>query len=239
MPIRRTTVRQAASALRIARACDVPMAGAQPCGSKQKALAGGDRADIEAIRDAAEAARARFSRNRLLAVGAAFPELVGPEEADSPSSFPQQCEDGDTVMSRHEPPRARRLDPGEGDRLLAHAAPHLRSLIVAALYIGCRVGELLSLQWHQVRHDERGVPRSYPVPRSLRERRRRGRGARCLFKLRLRAELAMRRHAPDGQPHPPSAMLRKRGRRTDWQRQEGLGDCGAEVARSRRRMGQG
>lgn len=44
--------------------------------------------------------------------------------------------------------------PGTGKqgRVLA-ATPHLRDLIVAALETGCRLGELLSLQWHQVRGD--------------------------------------------------------------------------------------
>jgi hypothetical protein len=41
----------------------------------------------------------------------------------------------------------------EEERLLAAASPHLRALIVAGMETGCRVGELLSLQWHQVRWD--------------------------------------------------------------------------------------
>ena len=43
--------------------------------------------------------------------------------------------------------RARRLQPGEEDRLVAAATPYLRALIIAALSTGCRVGELLTLQW--------------------------------------------------------------------------------------------
>lgn len=56
-----------------------------------------------------------------------------------------------------ETPRTRRLEPGDEERLLKHAGPHLRALIVAALSTGCRIGELLSLQWHQIRYDEKGV----------------------------------------------------------------------------------
>jgi integrase len=50
----------------------------------------------------------------------------------------------------------RRLQPGEDERLTAAAAPHLRALIVAALSTGCRVGELLTLQWADVQIDEQG-----------------------------------------------------------------------------------
>jgi integrase len=51
--------------------------------------------------------------------------------------------------------RARRLQAGEEDRLIAAAAPHLRALIIAALSTGCRLGELLDLQWSDVHIDER------------------------------------------------------------------------------------
>jgi integrase len=39
--------------------------------------------------------------------------------------------------------RDRRLEPGEGERLLAACNPHLRLLVTAALETCCRVGELL------------------------------------------------------------------------------------------------
>ena len=51
-------------------------------------------------------------------------------------------------------PRTRRLNPGEEELLLAHASAHLKALIIAALETGCRVGELLSLQWREVRWTE-------------------------------------------------------------------------------------
>lgn len=79
--------------------------------------------------------------------------------------------------ARVEGSRMRRLEPsvsqsdgpvgdGEEARLLKHAGPHLRALIVAALSTGCRLGELLSLQWSQVRVDERGQPRWLFLPAS-------------------------------------------------------------------------
>jgi integrase len=52
--------------------------------------------------------------------------------------------------------RARRLQPGEEKRLIAAATPHLRALIVGALSTGCRVGELLTLQWRDVQVDDSG-----------------------------------------------------------------------------------
>ena len=97
--------------------------------------------------------------------------------------------------TRAEAPRHRRLEPGEELRLLQHAGDHLRALIVALLSTGCRVGELLSLQWNQVRRDEEGHPRWVVLlPTNTKT-----------YKLRvipigtrLRAELEMRQHAPDG-----------------------------------------
>lgn len=68
------------------------------------------------------------------------------------------------LATQAEGQRTRRLEVGEEDKLLAHAGPHLRALIVAALSTGCRLGELLSLQWSQVRRDERGVARRLVLP---------------------------------------------------------------------------
>ena len=56
------------------------------------------------------------------------------------------------VKLAREEARTRRLQPREEERLLL-AAGGLRDLIVAALETGCRAGELLSLQWDQVRDD--------------------------------------------------------------------------------------
>ena len=84
--------------------------------------------------------------------------------------------------------------------MLAHAEPHLRDLIIAALETGCRVGELLALRWRDVKwgsnvlllladvtkpHQARDVPMS----------------------RRLKAVLEMRRHAPDGTLHGPDRYV--------------------------------
>jgi integrase len=79
------------------------------------------------------------------------------------------------VRLAREEARTRRLQPGEEERLLL-AANGLRDLIVAALETGCRMGELLSLQWEQVRGDlflpagktKANKPRRVPVSTVLR-----------------------------------------------------------------------
>lgn len=60
--------------------------------------------------------------------------------------------------------RTRRLRPGEEARLREAASPHLRALLEAALSTGCRIGELLSLQWAQVERDAAGVARTLILP---------------------------------------------------------------------------
>lgn len=101
-------------------------------------------------------------------------------------------------------PRTRRLLPGEEERLLAAAAPHLKALIVAALETGCRRGELLSLQWADVRCNEKGEPRMF----SLRSENTKTDTARTVpVSPRLRAVLEMRRSGPDGKPHGPDRFV--------------------------------
>lgn len=63
---------------------------------------------------------------------------------------PFRVGDVPVVKLRREEPRSRRLHEGEAERLLL-AAGGLRDVIIAALETGMRTGELLSLQWHQVR----------------------------------------------------------------------------------------
>ncbi|MGH9239868.1 MAG: tyrosine-type recombinase/integrase [Vicinamibacterales bacterium] len=100
--------------------------------------------------------------------------------------------------------RTRRLEPGEEARLLQHATPHLRALIVAALTTGCRLGELLSLQWSQIRRDERGEAR-WLVLEAAKTKTSETRA--IPIGPRLRAELEMRRHAPDGKEHKATAYI--------------------------------
>jgi integrase len=94
---------------------------------------------------------------------------------------------------RAETPRVRRLEPGEDDRLLRAANPHLRALIVAALSTGSRIGELLGLRWGDVRCDEDGHPRRLVLPGA---RMKAYQTRRIPVGTRLQAELEMRRHDP-------------------------------------------
>lgn len=59
------------------------------------------------------------------------------------------------VRLHRELARSRRLQLGEGDRLLAVCESHLRALVEAGLETGCRLGELLSLTWQQVERGNR------------------------------------------------------------------------------------
>ena len=99
-----------------------------------------------------------------------------------------------------EAPRYRRLEEGEEERLLTHANPHLRSIIVAALETGCRLGELLSMQWSQVRWQE-GVLLLPADKTKVNE-------ARSVpMTQRIRAVLEMRRLDPGGQELGPEAYV--------------------------------
>ena len=108
------------------------------------------------------------------------------------------------LETRAERTRQRRLAPGEEAALIAHAGQHLRALIVAALSTGCRRGELLSLQWSQIRRDESDEARWIALPAAKTKTNQ----ARVIpIGPRLRAELAMRRHDPDGEELPASAYV--------------------------------
>lgn len=116
-----------------------------------------------------------------------------------------------TVKRAPENRRSRRLQPGEGERLLAACPqpadptrePHpIRSLIEAALETGCRRGELLSLQWANVRLDG-ARPAIVLVAQKTKTRTQRE----VPISARLRAVLEHRRHGADGEPHPLTAHV--------------------------------
>lgn len=92
--------------------------------------------------------------------------------------------------------RTRRLHPGEAERLLL-AAGGLQDLITAALETGCRKGELLSLQWSQVR-----AQLFLPAQKTKTKRDRR-----VPISTELARVLARRRNDPAGDPLPPDAYV--------------------------------
>jgi integrase len=97
--------------------------------------------------------------------------------------------------------RRRRLEPGEDQRLFAACAPHVRAIVEAAIETGCRVGELLSLQWAEVRFD----PRADIFLPALKTKTKSDR--RIPMSMRLRAILEMRRTDPIGHAMLPSAYV--------------------------------
>ena len=123
-------------------------------------------------------------------------------------------EKDDTDLKYKKPHRrSRRLaladgqTPAEEERLLAVAPPHLRALIVVALEIGARSGELLGMTWRDVdlargaivlrgaaKGSDSDVDRVIPV-RSL------------PISARLRPVLVARQTAPDGERLPVSAFV--------------------------------
>jgi integrase len=105
---------------------------------------------------------------------------------------------------RAETARTRRQEPGEEEALRAAAGPHLRALIVAGLSTGCRLGELLTLQWHQIRRDEKGQPKSIVLAA---ERTKTNRSRTIPIGSHLRAELEMRKTDPEGEDFGPDAFV--------------------------------
>ena len=96
--------------------------------------------------------------------------------------------------------RERRLEPGEEQRLLAACQPHLRAMVEAALETACRLGELLSLQWREVRWEQNEIHLPAGKTKSRRTRI-------VPISQRLHAVLEMRRLDPDGKEHGPDAYV--------------------------------
>ena len=100
--------------------------------------------------------------------------------------------------------RTRRLQPGEEAQLLAAAGPHLRALLEALLSTGCRVGELLNLQWQDVRCDGEGRPLLIELPAYKTKTNE----TRTLpVNARLAEVLTFRRNDAEGEPLPPGAYV--------------------------------
>jgi integrase len=110
------------------------------------------------------------------------------------------------VQMFSESKRERRLQPAHGDQLSEQervfnaANPHLQALLVAALETACRIGELLSLQWRQVRWDLNEIHLPAKKTKALRRRD-------LPMSQTLQAVLQMRRHDPARHEYPPEAYV--------------------------------
>jgi hypothetical protein len=123
--------------------------------------------------------------------------------------------------------RARRLEPGEEDRLLAHAGPHLQRLIIAARN---RLPEGRAAQPHVAGREP--LQRREMVIRVENAKTRTGRVV--PLSARLAAVLAMATTDPAGNPFGPEAHVF--GDAIGGQgegHQESLGDMRVEGARAR------
>lgn len=148
--------------------------------------------------EAFKAGRPRTAGNRNLAVlRAMFNWAVGKGLV---TSTPFKVGHVTVVKLATEEARTRRLQVGEEEKLIA-AARGLAPVIVAALETGCRRGELLSLQWHQVRF----TPRTeifLPAQKTKAKKDRR-----IPISSALRTVLEARRMDPAGELLPPEAYV--------------------------------
>ena len=97
--------------------------------------------------------------------------------------------------------RHRRLRPGEADRLLAACSSHLWAIVQAAIETGMRRGEIVSLQWWQVRfapNVEIFLPAAKTKTKADRT---------IPVSTNLKAILDMRRHDLEGKEHPPQSYV--------------------------------
>lgn len=106
------------------------------------------------------------------------------------------------VHKRREFERERRLEPGEEERLRALTKDDWlwRLRIVAALETGCRIGEILNVQFKQLRWDLNELHLSNRATKGLRTRY-------LPLSQELRAMLELRRYDPDGEEFTHDAYV--------------------------------
>ncbi len=97
--------------------------------------------------------------------------------------------------------RRRRLRPGEAEAILAACGPHLRAVVEAAIETGMRRGELLSLQWWQVRFE----PKAEIMLPAVKTKTKADRT--IPVSSRLKAILEMRRYDPAGEEQKAQAYV--------------------------------
>jgi integrase len=157
------------------------------------------KADIEAVRNARRP-HGIVGTNRLLARMRHLFNWAIAEGYVTHTPFKREGVNVIKLEMGAEQPRHRRLELGEEERLLEQASAHLYALIVAALETGCRLGELLGLQWCDVRETDNVL--------LLPARKTKADEARDVpITSRLRAILEMRRLDQAGRPLGPEAFV--------------------------------
>jgi integrase len=156
---------------------------------------------VEQFRDIRRALSGATGTNRLLEVLSAVFAWAASRKRRLVDESPFR--DGDQAAVEHFPEaaRTRRLHPGEGERLLRACGDHLRAVVECALETGMRKGEILSLQWSQVRWS----PRPQILLPASKTKTKRDRT--IPVSARLRAILEMRRLDAAGDPMGPDAYV--------------------------------
>ena len=181
----------------------LPASGGRTVSLAEKPIDAVTTADIEAIRDGWELRTTRSFGGR---VGAdrALKRLRHfynwSIERGYVDRTPFKRHGVSVVHFMKEQPRTRRLEPGEEERLLKHAPPHLGALIVAALETGCRLGELLGLRWRDVKWKQNVLLLPTEITKTAEARD-------VPMSQRFKAVLRRRQHAPDGSEQPTHAFV--------------------------------
>jgi integrase len=216
-PTRRAGGKQMMELLvRVLRRAEIPAAKGTTIRFEQRPIDAITRADVEAVRSwrRAELAAGRSRKgakggeagiNRVLSRLRHVFNWAIAEGYIEASPFKRGTVTVVKLERGVEDARTRRLDDAAREQAILEAAdPHLRAVLTAALSTGCRIGELLSLQWGQVRRDEAGEARWLVLPAAKTKTKE----ARVLpVGDRLRAVLSLRRHAPDGKEHAATAYV--------------------------------
>ena len=201
--VRRVTAKIASYHLAIIRQIAVPAAHGKTVRLESKPFTAVTTTDVKAVQ-AARRSHGAVGCNRLMArLRHLFNWAVGEGMIDH-NPFKR----GEVTLVkldvRAETERTRRLENDEEGRLLQHASPHLRALIVAALSTGCRLGELLSLQWKQIRCNANGEAQLIELPAAKTKTHK---NRPIPVSSDLRAVLEMRRTDPKGVALPPEAFV--------------------------------
>jgi integrase len=109
---------------------------------------------IEQFRDIRQAS-GRIGTNRNLGTLQAAFSWAASAKRKYVSESPFRDGDKPAVERFEERARTRRLQAGETEKLLAACGDHLRGVVECALETGMRRGEILTLQWNQVRSTPR------------------------------------------------------------------------------------